>query len=201
MEAEHKISYGLYVITVNDGVKDSGCICNTVVQVTTSPKRITLALNKTNYTTEIIQKTGQFNVSILSQDAKFSVFQRFGFQSGRDADKFSGFDGAKRAENGLLYVTVGTNAFLGASVVQTVDLGSHLLFVADVTESGVLSDTPSATYEYYHAHIKQKPQPKTSEGTVWRCKICGYEYKGETLPPDFVCPVCKHGAEEFEKVE
>lgn len=193
------LSYGLFVVCAREGDKDNGCITNTVGQVTTSPNQITLAVNKENYTHGMIERTGLFSVSILSERADFSLFQRFGFQSGREADKFSDFPFAKRAQSGILYVTEGTNAYLCARVTGTVDLGTHTLFIAEVTEGEVLSKDPSATYAYYHAHIK--PQPKSApQKTVWRCTICGYEYEGEELPKDFICPICKHGAEDFEKI-
>ena len=193
------LTYGLFVICAREGDKDNGCITNTVGQVTTSPNQITLAVNKDNYTHGMIERTGQFSVSILSEKADFSLFQRFGFHSGRDTDKFAGFSGAKRAENGICYVTEGTNAYLCAKVTGKVDMGSHTLFLAEVTEGEVLSKDPSATYAYYHSNIKPKPA-STSKKTVWRCVICGYEYEGEELPEGFVCPICKHGAEDFEKI-
>ena len=192
------ISYGLYVVTA-DEYKDNGCITNPACQVTTTPNRITLAVNKANLTHDMIAHTGRFNVSMLSEEAPFAYFTRFGFQSGRSADKFDGFGEVARSENGLYYITKGTNAFVSAQVCQSIDLGTHTLFIADVTESAVLSDVPSMTYAYYHANVKPKAQkPKK---TVWRCKICGYEYEGEDLPADFVCPICKHGAADFERIE
>ena len=198
--AMYKLSYGLFVVTARDA-KDNGCITNTVMQVTTTPNRITLAVNKENYTHDMIAKTGAFNVSVLSEDATFDVFEHFGFASGRDTDKFADFADFARAENGLTYITKGTNAVISAKVYGTVDLGTHTLFLADVTDAMTLSDVPSATYAYYHAHIKPKKDAAPPKGkTVWRCKICGYEYEGEELPADFVCPLCKHPREDFEKV-
>ena len=191
------ISYGLYVVTAEE-YKDNGCITNTACQVTTTPNRITLAVNKTNLTHDMIAHTGKFNVSILSEEAPFAYFTRFGFQSGRRADKFDGFEEVARSENGLYYLTKGTNAFVSAQVCQSIDLGTHTLFIADVTESAVLSDVPSMTYAYYHANVK--PRAAKPKKTVWRCRICGYEYEGEELPADFVCPWCKHGAADFEKI-
>lgn len=191
------ISYGLYVVTANE-YKDNGCITNTACQVTTAPNRISLAVNKTNLTHDMIAHTGLFNVSILSEEAPFSTFTRFGFQSGRAADKFDGFGEVARSENGLYYLTSGSNAFLSAKVFQSIDLGTHTLFLADVTEEAVLNEVPSMTYAYYHAKVK--PQPEKPKKTVWRCKICGYEYEGEELPADFTCPWCKHGPEDFEKI-
>ncbi|MDD3164756.1 MAG: flavin reductase [Oscillospiraceae bacterium] len=197
-KAMYALTYGLFVVTAREGDKDNGCITNTVGQVTTTPNRISLAVNKANYTHDMIVRTGLFNVSILSEDASFDTFRHFGFQSGRDTDKFAGFTDCARAENGLSYVTAGVNAWLSAKVVQTIDLGTHTLFIADVTDGGVLTDVPAATYAYYQAHIK--PAPTQPAKTGWRCKICGYIYEGETLPPDFICPICKHGADDFEKI-
>lgn len=192
------LSYGLYVVTVNDGQRDSGCIVNTVTQLTDSPKRITVAINKANYTNEVIKKTGEFNVSVLSQDATFQQFQQFGFSSGRDTDKFEGCGYFDRSANGLRYVPENTNAYLSAKVVDSLEFETHTLFIADVTEAQVLSDVPSVTYSYYFEHIKPKPQPSAQKKKGWVCKICGYVYEGETLPPDFICPLCKHGAADFE---
>lgn len=196
VNAMFKLSYGLFVLTAKADGKDNGCIINTVMQVTDKPMQISVTVNKKNYTTELIEKTGEFNVSILSEEAKFSVFERFGFQSGRDADKFAGFDGVKRSKNGLLYLTEMTNAYLSAKVVAKLDLGTHIQFIAEVTAGEVLSDTPSVTYAYYFANIKPKPQPAKKKGYV--CKICGYVYEGDPLPEDFVCPWCKHDASDFE---
>lgn len=200
MTAMFKLTYGLFVVTARSGGKDNGCITNTVGQVTSLPNRISLTVNKGNYTHDMIEQTGIFNVSILSEEADFSLFQRFGFSSGRTTDKFTGFSGYDRAENGVAFITEGTNAVLSARVVQSVDLGTHTMFICDVTGGRVLGGAPSATYAYYHAHIKPAPQPRKAEKTVWRCKVCGYEYEGEELPADFVCPVCKHGAADFERV-
>ncbi|MBE6555411.1 MAG: flavin reductase [Ruminococcaceae bacterium] len=200
-KAMYKLSYGLFVVTARDG-KDNGCITNTAMQVTTTPNRITLAVNKENFTHDMILKTGIFNVSILSEDAKFDVFERFGFQSGRDTDKFADYSDFARAQNGVTYITNGTNAVICAKVHDTVDLGTHTLFIADVTDALTLSDAPSVTYAYYHAHIKPKPDEKKPVGkTVWRCRICGYEVEAEELPDDFICPLCKHPKEDFEKIE
>ncbi|HAV00569.1 MAG: flavin reductase [Lachnospiraceae bacterium] len=198
----YKLSYGLFVLTAKDE-KDNGCITNTAIQVTSEPNRISLAVNKSNYTHDMIIKTGIFTVSIISEDADFELFKHFGFQSGRDVDKFEGFADCKRLENGTLAITKGVNGYICGKVINTVDLGTHTLFIADVTDMEVLSDTPSATYTYYQSNIKPKPQAASAEEkgkTVWRCKICGYEYEGEELPADFVCPVCKHPASDFEKV-
>jgi rubrerythrin len=197
------IQYGLFVITTCDEGCDNGCISNTVAQVTAQPNRISVALNKGNFTTELIQRSGKFTASIISEAADFELFKHFGFQSGRTVDKFVDFTDCRRVANGTLAITRGTNAFISADVEQTIDLGTHMLFVGPVTEMEVLADVPSATYNYYQQHIKPKPQPvgQTAEGkTIWRCSICGYEYVGEELPDDFTCPICKHPASDFVKV-
>lgn len=202
-KAMYDLSYGLFVVTASQNGKDNGCITNTVGQVTSSPNRISITVNKDNLTHDMIRDTGSFTVSIISQEADFALFKHFGFQSGRDTDKFADFSDCKRADNGTLIVTAGTNAWISGSVCQSLDLGSHTMFIADVTDMEVLSGAPSATYEYYLSNIKPKPQEigRTDDGkTIWRCTICGYEYVGEELPEDFVCPLCKHPASDFEKV-
>ena len=202
-KAMFAISYGLFVVTAYADGKHNGCITNTVAQVTSDPNRISVAVNKSNYTCEMIQKSGCFTASVISQAADFELFRRFGFQSGRNVDKFEGFKGAFPAENGAMIVMTGTNAWISAKVEQTIDLGTHMLFIASVTDMEVLSSVPSATYTYYQENIKPKPEAvgKTADGkTIWRCRICGYEYVGEELPEDFICPICKHPASDFEKV-
>ena len=196
-----KLSYGLFVVSSRNGDRDNGCIINTVMQVTDTPKRIAIAVNKANYTHDMIHASGVFNLSVLSQDAPFGLFKRFGFQSGRDADKFAGLDGVQRAVNGVTYITGPANALISGRVISEQDLGTHTLFVADVTEARTLSSVPSATYTYYFDHIKPKPQPADTVKKGWVCKICGYVYEGETLPADFICPLCKHGAEDFEPLK
>jgi len=191
-----KLSYGLFVLTAKQDGKDNGCIINTAMQITDTPKRIQIAVNKGNYTHDMIAATGEFNVSVLSQDAVFWVFQHYGFQSGRDVDKFANLPEA-RTPNGIRYVEGCTNAVISGKVFQSIDCGTHTLFLADVTDAKVLSDEPSMTYQYYFDHVKPKPQP--AEKAKWVCKICNYVYEGEELPPDFICPWCKHGAEDFEK--
>ena len=197
--AMFKLSYGLFVLTAKDGAKDNGCIINTVMQVTDVKKRIAIAVNKANYTHDMIKKTGVFNVSVLTTDVPFKVFQQFGFQSGRDTDKFAGDASENRTVNGFRYVAEYSNAVISGKVVEEHEYDTHTLFVAEVTESAVLSDVPSVTYQYYFDHIKPKPQP-TTEKKGYVCKICGYIYEGETLPDDFICPLCKHGTEDFEKL-
>lgn len=194
----NNISYGLYALTATEGEKDNGCIVNTVCQVTSTPARITVAVNKQNYTCGMIERTGRFNVNVISEDAPFDLFVRFGFSSGRDGDKFAGFEEAAVSASGLPILTQYVNAFYSAKVIQAVDCGTHMLFLADVTEGRTLSDVPSATYAYYHANIKPKKKADAGE-SKYVCRICGYEYKGESLPEDFVCPICKHGAADFEK--
>ncbi|MBR4627059.1 MAG: flavin reductase [Ruminococcus sp.] len=201
-KAMHRISYGLYVVTAFMDGQDSGCITNTVGQVTSKPNRISVTVNKGNFTHEMIQNTGKFNVSVISRAAEFALFRRFGFQSGRDTDKFADYTAFGRSGDSRAYVTEGTNAWLEAKVAMSVDLGTHTMFIADVTDMEVLSSEPSCTYEYYLSNIKPKPQAvgTTPNGqTVWRCVICGYEYVGEELPEDFICPICKHPASDFEK--
>jgi len=195
-KAMYKLVYGLHVLTAREGAKDNGCIINTGIQVTTAPNRMVAAVNKQNYTHDMIQKTGLFNLSFISEKAPFSLFQNFGFQTGREADKFAAFTEVRRSENGLYYVSGGANAFVSASVVSATDLGTHTLFLADVTDAGVLSEDESMSYAYYHKNVKQSAP--AAKG--WRCRICGYVYEGDALPPDFVCPVCKHGAADFVKI-
>ena len=202
-KAMHKLSYGLFVLTARDGDRDNGCIVNTAIQAASAPNQLSVCVNKANYTNEMIQKTGKFVVSIISQGAEFDLFKHFGFQSGRDVNKFDGFTDYARCENGLCYITKGTNAYISVTVTGTLDLGSHTMFVGTIDDMEILSDERSATYEYYFENIKPKPQAvgETQDGkTIWRCTICGYEYVGDELPQDFVCPICKHPASDFEKI-
>ncbi len=197
------IQYGLFVLSAKDAGKDNACIINTVTQVTADPKRISIAVNKKNYTHDIVAATKKFTVSIISEAANFELFKHFGFQSGRTVDKFSDFDKVRRTANGTLAVTEGTNSFISGDVIQQIDAGTHSIFIADVVDMEKFNEVPSATYNYYQANIKPKPAPvgKTAEGkTIWRCTICNYEYVGDELPPDFICPICKHPASDFEKV-
>lgn len=201
-KAMYNLSYGLFVLTSAWEGKDNGCIINTAVQVTSEPNRISIAVNKANYTQEMVLKSGKFNVSVLSEAASFDLFRHFGFQSGRETDKFADFSDCRRSTNGLYYVTSGTNAYLSAAVEQTIDLGSHTLFIAAVEDMDVLSSVPSATYTYYQSRIKPKPeQPAAQAGkAAWRCTVCGYIYEGGELPAEFICPLCKHPASDFEKI-
>ena len=196
-----KLSYGLFVLTAKDGVRDNGCIINTVSEVASDPLTISFAVNKANYTHDMIMKSRMFNVSIIDDEAKFDMFKHFGFQSGRDTDKFATIDYMKRADNGIYYIDNHTNGYISGWVFDTVDLGSHTLFLAKVVDAVAINNVPSLTYAVYHAHVKEKPQVKatTTGKTVWVCDICGYVYESEELPQDFVCPICKHTAEYFHK--
>ena len=201
-EAMFKITYGLFMLTTTDGEKQNGCIVNTVSMLTDNPKRIVVFVNKANYSEELLRKTGIFNVSILTESTSFDVFRQFGFQSGRDVDKFAG-GRYETSENGLYYLTDCANAVLSGKVVDYYDYGTHTLFVAEVTEAKTLSSEKSVSYEYYQSNIKPRPNaepPKTEGKGKWVCKICGYVHEGEELPDDFICPWCKHPAEDFEKV-
>lgn len=192
------ISYGLYVLTAKDADKDNGCIINTLMQQTSSPLTISVTVNKDNHTHDMIKKTGKFNVSVLTVETPFEVFRHFGFQSGKTNEKFFKNPNETRSRNGILYLTGCTNAFLSGEVIKEVDMGTHTIFIATVTESDVLSSEPSLTYAYYHKHIKPAPEKKANG---FRCKICGYVYEGDELPQDFSCPICKHGKEDFEKIK
>ena len=191
------IGYGLYVVTTNDGKKDNGLIVNTVTQVTNTPNRVAVTVNKLNYSCDTIAKTGVLNISTLSQDAPFAIFQRFGFQSGRDADKFEGFNHVQRSSNGLLFLDKYANAYISCKVIERLDLQTHIMFICDVTQCVNLSTLETMTYTYYQKHVKPKPETE-KKGFV--CKICGYVYEGDTLPEDFICPLCKHGAADFEPI-
>ena len=203
-EAMYKLTYGLFVLTTTtDGQKQNGCIVNTVSMITDNPKRITVFVNKANYSEQLLKKTGICNVSVLTESAPFSIYRQFGFASGRDTDKFA--EGRyETSENGLYYLPEYTNAVLSAKVIDSYDYDTHTLFVAEVTEAKKLSDEKSVSYEYYLNNVKPKPEtaPKTEEKkSRWVCKICGYTYEGEELPKDFICPWCKHPAEDFEKID
>lgn len=197
-DALFKIGYGLYVLTAKDEKKDNGCIINTVMQVTSNPMTMVIGVNKQNYTHDMIMKTKELNISVLDTNSKFSIFQNFGFQSGRDGDKFEDFKAVERAENGIYYITENANAYLSGKVLETIDFGTHTLFKAEIVDAKTLSDIETTTYTYYQKHIKPAPQPVEKKG--WRCKICGYVYEGDPLPEDFICPICKHGAVDFEKI-
>ncbi len=203
LKAMYKLSYGLFVLTAKVDDKENGCITNTAIQVASEPNMISFAVNKANYTHDMVMQTKKCNISVISEEATFDLFKHFGFQSGRDVDKFAGYTDCKCAENGIPYITKGTNAYFSINIKQTVDLGSHTLFIGETTEMVVLSDAESATYSYYQSNIKPKPEKvgETKDGqTVWRCRICGYEYVGEELPDDFICPLCKHPKADFDKI-
>ncbi len=189
-----KLSYGLFVLTANDSGKDNGCIINTAAQLTESPYQISITVNKNNLTHDMILSTGKFNVSVLTESVPFEVIKHYGFQSGRDTEKIMG-DALPRSQNGIVYLSSYTNAFISAKVTETIDCGTHTLFIAGVNEAEVISDEPSVTYQYYFDRIKPKPQEK-KKGFV--CEICGYVYEGDELPEDFICPICKHGADAFK---
>ncbi len=196
--AMFKLSYGLFVLTARENEKDNGCIINTVTQITSAPLQISIAVNKANFTHGMIRRTGEFVLSVLSESATFEVFKRFGFQSGKETNKFP--DSSERAVNGICYISEHTNGIIAAKVTDSKDMGSHTVFFAEVTQSFVLSNERSATYQYYFDHIKPKPQPPQESKKGFVCKICGYVYEGETLPEDFICPICKHGANDFEEL-
>lgn len=197
MTALFKIGYGLYVVTSNDGTKDNGLIVNTVSQVTDNPNRVAVCINKANYSHHIIKQTGIMNVNCLSTEAPFRVFQNFGFQSGRTADKFADIE-VLRSDNGLAFLPRYINAFMSLKVEQYVDFDTHGMFICTVTEARVISDVETMTYNYYQSYVKPKPETEGKKGFV--CKICGYIYEGDVLPDDFICPLCKHGAADFEPI-
>ena len=198
-EALFRMSYGLYVLTARENGVDNGCVINTATQVTDKPKQIAIAVNKANLTHDQILHTGTFNLSVLDTSAPFGLIRRFGFQSGRDADKFEGME-ERRTANGLRCLPEHTNAVLSARVVEARDCGTHTLFIAALTEAQACPGEASMTYQYYLDHVKPRPQPMEEKKTGWVCKVCGYVYEGETLPADYVCPLCKHGPEDFERL-
>lgn len=199
-KAMFKISYGLFLLTAKDEEKDNGCIVNTVIQITEIPKRILVAVSKANYTHDQIIKTGKFMVSTLSTSAPFSLFERFGFQSGKDTQKFTGLSNIERGNNELYYLTKEANAYIGAEVIDQYDYESHTLFVALVTEAKILNEEASMTYTYYFANVKPKPIVNVGDNPKkgYICTVCGFVYEGDTLPEDYICPICKHTVEVFE---
>ena len=198
LSALFNIGYGLYVVTSNDGKKDNGLIVNTITQVTNTPNRVAVTINKENYSHHVIKQTGKMNVNCLTVDAPFAVFEKFGFTSGRNADKFEGCE-PLRSDNGLIFLPRYINSFMSLKVEQYVDLDTHGMFICSITEARVLSDRETMTYTYYQANVKPKPETEGKKGYV--CKICGYVYEGDTLPEDFVCPLCKHGVSDFEEIK
>ena len=209
MSAMFKLSYGLFTLITKDGKQDNASINNSFFQVSDKPNLVMLSVNVANKSADTIRETGVFNISVIDETADFEIFKKFGFVSGRDKDKFEDYDRpVKRSENGLLYLDSCSNAFFSCKVVEVKEVGNHVLFIAEVTEAKVLSDVPSMTYAYYFANVKPKPLPSIKKGDPnapkkigWRCKICGFTYAGEVLPPDYVCPLCKHPATDFERVE
>ena len=194
-KAMYNLTYGLFVLTAHENEKDNGCIVNTVTQVTTSPNRILVAVNKNNYTHDMIMRTRAFNVSVLTEGASFDTFKHWGFQSGANVDKAIGIT-FQRANNQIIYLTEETNAYISAKVISVTDLGTHSLFLADVTDAEVLAEAPSVTYSYYQKHIKPAPETSVKKGYI--CTVCGYIYEGDPLPEDFICPLCKHPASDFK---
>ena len=195
-KALYNLSYGVYLLTANENGRDNGCIINTAVQVANDPARISISVIKGNLTCDMILNTGKFNLSCLDNTTTFDLIRRFGMQSGRNADKFEGLRSAFRAENGILYLADMTNMYLSCKVVQHLDLGSHILFIAELTDAVVMENTPSLTYAQYHAEVKPKPQQSAKKQYV--CSICGYVYEGQESPDDYLCPLCQHGKEYFE---
>ena len=197
-KALFNIGYGLYVVTCNDGKKDNGLIVNTVTQLTDTPMRVAVTVNKKNYSHDVIRQTGKMNVNCLTTEAPFKVFEAFGFVSGRNVDKFADCT-PNRSENGLVVLPRYINAFISLEVENYVDIDTHGMFICTVTEARVLSNKETMTYTYYQKNVKPRPKTESKKGYV--CKVCGYIYEGEELPEDFVCPLCKHGAADFEKIQ
>lgn len=197
LTALFRIGYGLYVVTSNDDKKDNGLIVNTVIQLTDTPNRVAVNINKANYSHHVIKQTGMLNVNCLSTEAPFSVFQQFGFQTGRSVDKFAG-QTVHRSDNGLVFLDKYINAFMSLKVEDYVDLGTHGMFICSVTEARVMSNQETMTYTYYQNNVKPKPETEGKKGFV--CKVCGYIYEGDELPADYICPLCKHGAADFEPI-
>ena len=197
-KALYKITYGLYLLSTRSYGQDNACIINTVVQVADNPVRIAISVNKGNKTHDMIMESGRFNLSSLTTKTPFSLFQRFGMQSGRDVNKFIGFEDVERAQNGIYRLSAYANAYLSCKLLRTVDLGSHTLFITELEEAQVLNDEPACTYGYYQSDIKPKPQQPKKKG--WVCTVCGHVHEGDELPDDYVCPLCKHGREDFQPI-
>lgn len=195
----YKLTYGLFLLTAHENSKDNGCIINTVTQVANSPTQICISVNKGNLTHDMIVHTRSFNVSAITTSADFELFKHFGMQSGRTVDKFADFPDVARSENGLLYLTRHSNAYFSVKVTMYLDLGSHTLFIGELTNAEVLSEEPSCTYGFYQSDIK--PKPVATQKTSWTCSVCGYVYEGEEMPDNYICPLCKHGKEDFVKTE
>ena len=197
-QALTKIAYGLFLLSVREGERDNASIVNTLSQIANKPNCVSVSVSKKSLTHDMLLHTGIFTASILTDDTPFSLFQHFGMQSGREADKFADFAQTARDPSGLLHLTQYANAYITGAVRHTLDFQSHTLFIAEPIHAELLTDAPSLTYDAYHKHVK--PKPEQTQKTGWRCKVCGYVYEGEELPPDFICPWCKHGAVDFERV-
>ena len=197
-KALYNLTYGLYLLTAREDGRDNGCIINTAIQAASDPVRVLVCVIKGNHTCGMIRRTGLFNVSAITQDAPFDLFKHFGMQSGRDVDKVDGFEAVSRSENGLYYLTENANMYLSARVTEQHDLGSHILFIGEVVDAAVLSKQPPCTYAYYQSNIK--PKPRQVQKKQWVCRICGHVYEGEEVPDDYICPLCRHGKEDFEPV-
>ncbi len=196
-KAMFKLTYGLYLLSARENGRDNACIVNTALQVANEPTRVSVAVIKKNLTCDMILNTGVFNVSTIDTRADFGLFRRFGMRTGRETDKFDGFTSVERSANGLYYLTACCNGYLSAKVTDKYDLGTHILFIAEVTDGAVLGNDPSVTYGYYQSDIKPKPARKKG----WVCSVCGYVYEGDELPDDFICPVCKHGRDDFVRAD
>ncbi len=193
-----KIGYGLYVVTTNDGNKDNGLIVNTVAQLTSNPIRVAVTVNKSNYSHNVIRESGIMNVNVLSTEAPFKVFEHFGFKSGKDTDKFKDC-APNRSSNGLAVLPKYINSYMSLAVESYLDFGTHGMFVCSVTEAEIISDGETMSYSYYHKNVKPKAKTESKKGYI--CKICGYIHDEAVLPADFICPICKHGAEDFEEIK
>ena len=198
MKALFNIGYGLYVVTTNDGIKDNGLIVNTVVQLTDNPYRVMVSINKANYSCDIVLKTHKMNINCLSIEAPFKVFEQFGFKSGRDVNKFEG-ENVLRSENGLVFLSRYINSYFSLNVIQQADMGTHMMFICSVSEAVKVNNDDTMTYTYYQRNVKPKPETEGKKGFV--CKVCGYIYEGDVLPDDYICPLCKHGASDFEPIQ
>lgn len=197
-KALFKVKYGLYLVSTNE-VKDNICVINTFMQVTSTPLQVSLCINNANYTTEILKKTKKANVMGIALDAPFSIFERFGFQSGKNVYKLEGFANYSRSENGLVYLNSYVNSLFSLTVKNIIELGSHTLFICEVDDMKVLSELPTLSYDDYHNNVK--PKPTTSKSVSYRCSVCGFVYEGDDIPDDYICPICKHGREVFERIE
>ncbi len=199
IKALFNIGYGLYVLTAKDGDKNNGCIINTVMQVTDTTLAIVVGVNKQNLTHDMIMKTKEFNISVLTQNTPFDVFKHFGYQSGKATDKFTDYEEKLVGESGLFYLSKYSNSYLYCKVVEEFDFGTHSLFKAEVVDAHSINNDETVTYTYYQKYIKPKPTQEIKKG--WRCNICGYIHEGKDLPSDFICPICKHGAKDFSKIQ